>query len=513
MTAPEIKKLPYSSGLVNSIANILGLLIPLGIFFLVTPTLINSLGTDHFGVLTLFLAGVALLGSFDFGLGTGGVRALGEVLHSDCESSFVELAREWWSAYLMLGLLMAIGLLVLGGCFFDVSGVDNVILPEIRWHIIFAFVITVFCGFCVSACQLVWRAKESFLGGMVLQAIYGSMIWLGVGGVAWLGFGIEWVLSWIAFVSVCSVLLNQMWVSYLVKGLRWWPQISLAKVWKSRSYSFHAFWGQVASSTTYHADKFIISSFLGPVSVGYYGIASSLSSKILMLVATGAGFIFPRVVRLSAKSETNGLSVTYLQASRYVVLISWPLVITAFLLGDRFLGLWLGDEISTGVIGPLKLLLIAYFVNSLSVVASQVFSGLGNAKVGAVFASIGAVINLLGCLIFIPFFGLMGVALASCIASLQVFVFMVVLHRRLGLEDWPFRRFWVQIVMVSVGQSLLAWGLFGFTTAWPGFLIVAMLVWSLFYMIWFGFGFAEEAEKDIVRRLFSGAMSPFRKQL
>jgi O-antigen/teichoic acid export membrane protein len=512
MAATKTKNLTPSSGLVNSIANISGLLIPLVIFFLVTPILISNLGTSHFGVLTLFLAGVALVASFDFGLNSGGTRALGEAIYQDGNKSFIALAYEWWSAYLVLGFIMAISILALGLFFFEIFGIDDSFIFNIRWHILFYFSITTFCGFCASSCQLVWRAKEMFLGSMVLQVTYGSILWLGCGSLAWFGFGIDHVLSWIAALSILFVFINKFSLMYLLKEYRWLPRLYFKNIVKLRSYNLYAFSAQVASNMTYHADKFIISALLGPVLVGYYGIASNLSSKILMLVATGSGFIFPRVVRLSAQSETKSLSDTYLQASRYVMLLSWPLVIVAIIFGGQFLRLWLGDEISIEVVGPLRLLLVAYFINSLSVIASQVFNGIGNAKVGAFFATTGAVVNLLGCLVLIPFLGLIGVALASVLASLQVFIFMILLHRHLKLNDWPFIHFWGRIALVSVAPIIVAFGLFGLINGWLSFLIIATGVWSLFYILWFGLGFADDAEAAIIRRLYSGIKYPFGKR-
>lgn len=82
MPTPESEPAKPVSGLTNSVANVLGLLIPLVIFFVVTPTIVRGFGAAHFGILTLFLTSLVLLISFDFGLSAGGVRSLGAAFHA-----------------------------------------------------------------------------------------------------------------------------------------------------------------------------------------------------------------------------------------------------------------------------------------------------------------------------------------------------------------------------------------------------------------------------------------------
>lgn len=192
------------------------------------------------------------------------------------------------------------------------------------------------------------------------------------------------------------------WAGHLVGGLNWLPHFRFIEIRRSLSYNLHAFWGQVASEATFHADKFLISYFLGPISVAYYGLASSLSAKLLSLVAAMAGFVFPRSVKVFSADDVIGLRETYLRSTRYVLLITWPMLVVALSLGDEFIRLWVGVEFAEKMTDVLLILLLSYFLISLSVVASQVFNGIGNFRIGAIFSSLGATINLVACLVFFP---------------------------------------------------------------------------------------------------------------
>ena len=175
----------------------------------------------------------------------------------------------------------------------------------------------------------------------------------------------------------CSFIVLSWWAGRLAGGLDWLPCFRFVEIRKSLSYNLHSFSGQVTSGATYHADKFLISNFLGAAAVGYYGLASNIASKLLSLVVALAGFVFPRTVRIFAADDVVGVRQTYIRSTRYVLLLAWPMLVVAVLLGDAFLRLWVGDVFANMAAELLMLLLVSYFLASMSVVASQIFNGIG----------------------------------------------------------------------------------------------------------------------------------------
>jgi O-antigen/teichoic acid export membrane protein len=500
---PEFGKVVAApSGLTNSLANVIGLLVPLAIFFGVTPYLVRGLGVSQFGVLTLFVTAVTLFTSFDFGLGAGGVRALGESLHSRSVGHFRAVVREMWSAYLIIGFAFSALLYLARNWLFEIAGLEPGLMGG--W-LALALPISIFFGFCSSAFSAVPRAMEAFRGLTVIQVLGGSATWIGAAILVGQGLGLDWVLLWFALVAAFTFFALAWWSSHLAGGLEWLPCLRFPVIRKSLSYNLHAFTGQVASGATYHADKFLVSHFLGAAAVGYYGLATSLSSKLLTLVVALGGFVFPRTVRMFAADDLDGLRQTYLRATRYVLLISWPMLVVAAFLGEPFLRLWVGFDFAVQVSELLSILLFAYFVASLSVVASQVFNGIGNSRIGAGFSLLGAFINLVGCAIFIPRWGLIGAALASLLAMVQVFGYTYALHSRLGLPRFPFAGLWLRLFLVALVQALLLWLSIDWVSSWISLLCLAFFALAFFYLGWYVLPFADAGDREILRRLWHAA--------
>lgn len=499
MPTPEAEPAKPISGLTNSVANVLGLLIPLAVFVVVTPTIIRGLGAAHFGVLTLFLTSLVLLTSFDFGLSAGGVRSLGAAFHAGGQNKLREIALEMWSAYFLLGLSSALILLIFRQTLWEILGLEAVLAAGVGSY---ALPLAVFFGFCSMACTAIFRAKESFVRLTAIQVFYGAASWLGVAVCARLGWGLDWALLWWAAMGAASFFTLAWWADRLTGGLIWLPHFRFVEIRRTLSYNLHAFLSQLAAGATYHADKLLISYFLGPVSVGYYGLASSLSTKLLSLVAAMAGFVFPRSVRMFVADDVVGLRATYVRATRYVLLISWPMLVVALLFGDAFLRLWVGVAFAEKMADVLLLLLVSYFLTSLSVVASQVFNGIGNSRVGAIFSSLGAAINLVACLIFIPKWGLLGAALASVLSMAQVFGYTRALHRRLDLGRFPFAGLWLRLLTIGLLQATLLWLTRSWVTGWWSLLTLGAVGWALFYVAWILLRFADEGDRNVAHRLW-----------
>ena len=130
MPVAEAHRPQRASGLRNALANVLGLLVPLAVYLGATPVLVHGLGAAQFGVLTLFVAAILLVSSFDLGLSTGGVRALGRCLPPAEPAGFLAVATELWSALLLLGICFAVLVYLTGDALFGLVGVDVHALGE-----------------------------------------------------------------------------------------------------------------------------------------------------------------------------------------------------------------------------------------------------------------------------------------------------------------------------------------------------------------------------------------------
>lgn len=490
-----------NSGLMSSLANVLGLLLPLAIFFLTTPFLLRGLGLAQFGGLTLFVAAVAVVGSLDLGLAASGVRVLGKSLQDVGWQQFRTVTGVWWTALSLLGAVYAAVLGFAGDALIAWAGLD---VAEMHRAMLWTLPVSVFFAFFSMAASVVLRTLEAFVGLTLIQLVSGSLLWLGDVALVWWGGGLTEVLTWHAVLSGFSALLLMGWASHRAGRGLWRINFSFAEIRGAAAYSLHAFAAQLASNATYHADKFLVSHYLGAAAVGYYGLATNLSTKFLSLVSALSGFVFPRTVRMFEAGDLAGVRRVYALASRYTLLVSWPLLIVSLFLAEPFLVMWVGEAAARQSLPLVLMLLVAYFVASLSVVASHVFNGLGNARIGARFAVAGALLNVGACVLLIPNYGLSGAALASLLSMLQVFGYTFALHRRLDLPAWPFSALWLRIGGVALVQAGGLVLLREWVAGWPSLFIVVAIAWVGFYMIWFAFPLADDDDRRILGRILRG---------
>lgn len=480
-----------------------GQIAPLAVFFLAAPYLLRGLGPPAFGVLTLFVTANALVASIDFGLSAGGTRSLGTTLHTGDPDLFRIVMREWWSAYVTLGVLVGALALFAGPWLGKMMRMHLEMEPLTGKVALYAFGVSAISSYGSAACQLVARAHERFAGITLIQAGAGILLWGGLACVVYAGGGINGALLWVGLVAVLTFIGHARWAWRISGGWSWLPTFHYPRVRRSAAYCLHVFWGQLAGGATYQADKFIVSHNLGAAHAGQYGLATNIASKLLMLVATIASFVFPRAVRLHSADEKEGIRLTYIRASRYTLLVSWPIFALMVLLAAPFLRLWLGHDAAVLLTVPMQLLLVAYFINSLSVVASNIFNGLGDAGIGARFSSIGGLLTVLGGILITPWAGITGAAGAALLASCQVFFYNHQLHKRMALGHFPLASLWRKLaIAITIPLLVVTMASMGrLSSTWAGLFVSAAAGWILFYAIWFFAGFADEGDRRLLGRL------------
>jgi O-antigen/teichoic acid export membrane protein len=488
--------------LASGTSSLIGLAAPLLTFFFATPFLVHRLGAGTYGALMLCLSITSLLGSLDFGLSAGGVRAQGNALHHSDTSAVIRLHQELWSLFLYLGLALMTIVWIASPQIVRLIEMDQAATPSEAVIAVRIASVSLLIALLTAAVSILPRALEQFPSIVMIQVVSGIAFWGGAVALVISGYGLIAVLLWGLAVSSLVLIRFIAWSDRLVPHLKWRPCLHLYMTKTLIGYSLYAFFGQLSSAFTYHADKFLIAYFLGPAPVAYYAVAVNVANKLLSLVASLTAFVFPRAVRFHAASDLAAIREFYLRASRFTLLVLVPLLAPAVILAPQLLKLWLGEEFARVANSLLQVLLVAYAIGALSVVPSQIYNAMGNSRVGAIFAGTGAVLNVALCVVLIPWLGVKGAAIASLVGMLQAIVYVVLLERSLGL-DWLSRPmgFFGRLAVVVGVQAGLLFVLRGWISGWMGLLIVGGLGWTLFYGLWFLARFADREDYEMANRL------------
>jgi O-antigen/teichoic acid export membrane protein len=295
-----------------------------------------------------------------------------------------------------------------------------------------------------------------------------DIIWIGVGL-----YGLQLIL-YVIWLSRCHEFTFQ----------PVWPQGKHLR--ETASYSGFAFVSQVTSMVTYHVDRILLGILASVSQVAYYAIPANIVSRLLNVGALFNSFVFPRAVTLHAVGDLVALRALYVKASRYTFLLLVPVLVPLLLFTPELLTLWLGETFSESAQLTTRILLVAFFVATVSITPSQLYNGMGNSRIGAIYATIGSLINVTLCLILIPIFGAAGAAFASLAAMMQAFFYRRALENELaiGRREQRILHFAISFTaLIQVGFCLLIHG-FNLISDIYSASFALTSAWLLFYLLW-----------------------------
>lgn len=166
-----------------------------------------------------------------------------------------------------------------------------------------------------------------------------------------------------------------------------------------------------------YTDRIVISTVMGPTSLGFYEILKRLVIPVQLLNTVLVSAILPAVTRLLANGNWSAARNT-LQAITTVATYFISFVISAtFLLAGPFVELWLSDvELPQGFSDWLAIPLIWIFINIVPSIINTVALALGKVRETLIYGGIGAAINLVATILVIQAYGIAGVLLSTLAA-------------------------------------------------------------------------------------------------
>jgi O-antigen/teichoic acid export membrane protein len=481
----------------------LGWLLPIVVFLLATPVLVAHFGFAGFGVFALAGTLVMAGASIDLGFATLAVRQLARS-RGDVDA-FHRQAAGFNTVFLCLAACAALLVWIFSDTIVRSLNWEQA-LPQAeavtttRWTGLWLALAFINVGLASGL-----RAIERF----DLIALLGTGAAVATWGAA--AVGAKWGLGPVAAVALAAgVAALQMVFSAGVQAMIFgrWPRLGRWPNFEPGAARFagSALVSQATSLATYHADKAIVSALLGATPAGMYVAAANIANKPLAFVAALAGILFPRIAALESQGRSFRSTRTYLAASRMLVAASTLLITCVVVLADDFIRLWLGNSVPDSVTTSFRILLVAYWIATLSVAPSNALAGKGNAHRGATFALAGGVVTLVGCVILVPPFGLVGAAIAALLGMSQAAIFELWAHHeaqsRHRFARFGLRRTIFALAICASGAAITAAIVSSaLVTSWPALFAAALAGSLVFVALWFGLGLAAREERAVLGRV------------
>jgi O-antigen/teichoic acid export membrane protein len=166
---------------------------------------------------------------------------------------------------------------------------------------------------------------------------------------------------------------------------------------------------------------FVLKGLSTDADVACFNVAYMLSQPFGFLGSALAVAVFPAFARLGGRASDE-LSRALRAASKYQLLVSLPLAAGLFMVSDRMVPLLFHDGSgyarAAAALGITSLALPFVFLNLQS---RYLLAAVGQQRVYLIGVAVGLLVNVLGCLLTVPAFGVTGAAWTFVVAEMLVF--------------------------------------------------------------------------------------------
>jgi O-antigen/teichoic acid export membrane protein len=482
--------------------NLASYIVPLAVGIVTIPRLISGLGTDRFGILALAWVLIGSFSLFDFGLG----RALTQLVASALgRGALSELGPIVWS-----GLLLMFAFGIAG------AGIMAILSPPVihSWLKIPASLqpesLQAFYLLAVGLPLVVVTA--GFRGILEAQQRFGlsTAVRIPLGAFTFVGplLILPWSKSLAASVMVLLVGRAFAALAYLViclgttPGLARRPHFGLANMTSVLRIGVLISISNFISPVIVYADRFVIGAVLSIAAVAYYALPYDLVVRILFIPGAIATVFFPAFAMAFAK-DAEYTDRLFLRASKYLLILMFPIVLTTIVLANEGLRLWVGVDFARQGTLVLQLLAIGVFANGLAQMPFALIQAAGRPDFTAKLHLIEAAIYLPVLWALIAVAGIEGAAVAWTFRVLSDMIAQFLLTRRLVAGG--LRTLYVLLLPFVGTLAVLAIAIFlPSNVALKGlFLVVALGVFAI--VCWFRLLSVEE--RALVVRPFATASS------
>lgn len=385
--------------------------------FWMSPFLVRHLGDPVYGVWTLLGSLTGYLGLLDFGITPSTVKKVAEYRAVDDADGINRVVTGGVVIFVAIGALSFAASVILSFFFNDLF--PNPLAREIAaglvlltgFNLAVTFPASVFIGVLRGFQRYDIDATASTIALILRSILIVLLLQKGYGIIA---------LAWATLAFDLARLGYLFHRAYQVN-----PALRVARRFFDRDemrrlfgYSSHFFLIALGNRINFFTDSIVIGIYLSVAAVTPYSIALRLVTYLRELVIEMTGVLMPAITHLHATQATEGVRELHIRATKYAALLSLPIGLVFWILGDFFIALWMGKRFVTqdNAHTLLHILTLGIVVHLIGTPTGSVLTGLGRQDVVARFSILQALTNLVVTLIMVKPLGLIGVALGTTIS-------------------------------------------------------------------------------------------------
>lgn len=415
----------------NVIWNLLGQAAPMVAAVISIPILIEQIGTDKFGMVTIAWMLIGYFSLFDFGIGRALTQLLSQRLAEQRHNEILPLI--WTGNILMLALGMIAALLLVILChpiIYEWLKIPADLRQDAAQGLVviaFAIPLTVF----TTGARGILEAYQEFRAINLLRVPLGILMF--AAPVMVLPFSDSLVAIFFALtLTRLATALAFLWLC-AKKIPNFWT-ISFARAEVSILFGFGGWMtvSNVISPIMVQMDRFFIGTMLTISAVAYYTTPYEVIIKMLVLPAAIAGVAFPSFARLYSNKQFADIRHTYYKSLLYSSVLIVP-VLVAVLAAPLILQLWLNERFAAQSSVVMQILAVGVFINGMAHIPYAFIQGIGKPQITAGLHMVELIIYIPLLLVLIQQFGINGAAGAWLIrVTIDASALFYITHQKLA---------------------------------------------------------------------------------
>lgn len=440
------------SGVILSYVNLgISALIP----FLYTPIMLNLLGQEEYGLYSLAHSVVGYLSLLTFGFGSTLIRYISKY-RAEGKQEEVEKA---YGLFLLLYSILAVVVLVGGivvSAKVDVIFDQGLSLEEIRkmrglvlimaFNLALSFPLSVFSSIAIAHERYLFRKTMDIASTVAAPVANLIALYLGYASVG---------MALAATVTQCLMApVSMIYCTKVIKVKPKFVRMPAGLIREMIGFSVFVFIGTLVDMLFWATDKVILGMLASSAAVAVYNVGGTFNNMVMNLSTSISGVMVPRITGMVAtntkKTEWSNL---FIRIGRIQFLIV-ALIVSGFaVFGQAFLVLWAGPEYVDAYWVTI-LTMFPMCVPLIQSIAKSIIIAQNKHKFRSIVYLIIAIANVISTYLIVPYMGIIGAALCSCVSYLlgQGLIMNIYYYKVTGL-DIP--RFWKNILKMAVIPALM----------------------------------------------------------
>lgn len=438
MPKPSTSPLDKDSRIRNSTSwNLIGQIAPLLAAVFAIPPLINGLGVERFGILSLAWMILGYFGLFDLGLGRALIVLVSEKLGLNEARDIPGLISTALWLMLLIGGLGGIALWMSSNYLVTSTlAIEPLLLPE-AISVMKILAISVPIVILTSGIRGILESYQRFDLVNIVRIPISVLTFISPLMVLAFANRLDWIVLVLLIMRLIFLVIYAILVHHLNPNI--FRRMPFESRYVKRMLSFGGWMtiSNIISPLMMYLDRFVIGSMLGMAAVTYYVTPYEIVTKISVIPFAITGVLFP-AFSSGFLNNRNQVIQLFWTGMRWIFIALFPITLVISVCANDILSIWLGKDFANNSSQILQWLTIGILINSLAYIPFTFVQAAGRPDITAKLHFLELPFYLLLLWLGLTHFGLLGVTFAWVARMLLDMIALFFISGKIDKKlQWP----------------------------------------------------------------------------